>query len=450
MKLFQSLAARSGSPLSMGDYQTLLKFGGMQYPLFNLNQTLGGTTEKIDESFAGYAEGACKANGVVFACMLVRQMLFSEARFQFRQRTNGRPGDLFGSPALTPLEKPWPNGTTGDLLGRAMQDVDLAGNFYAYRNGDRIVRMRPDWVTIIMGSKTRHEAQAGDLDAEVLGYVYEPGGPGSGRPPVALLAESVAHFAPTPDPTAAFRGMSWLTPLIQDITADASAMRHKQKFFENGATGNMVVSLDPQVSVEAFEKFKSLFEGHHRGLENAYETIFLGGGADVKVVGSDLKQVDFAVTQAHGELRIAAVAGAGLNLILGLGGPPTYANFAEAKTALASITLRPLWRDFAASIASIIDVPNRAELWYDDRDIPFLAEDIKEAAEVQQLEAITMRELINAGFDAESVVDAVMAGDFKRLKHTGLVSVQLQPPGSEQPSSNGNGSTPALPAPSNN
>jgi hypothetical protein len=447
-KLWKTLTR--SSPLSMADYQSYFQFGGLQYPMMGLNQTLGGTTEKIEGSFAGYVEGAYKNNGVVFACMLTRQMLFSEARFQFRQRSQGRPGDLFGTPALAPLEKPWRNGTTGDLLGRAMQDIDLAGNFYAYRDQGRIIRMRPDWVTIIMGSNTRRDAQAGDLDAEVIGYVYEPGGPGSGRKPVGLLPESVAHFAPTPDPTASYRGMSWLTPLIQDITADASAMRHKQKFFENGATGNMVVSLDPAVSVDAFEKFKTLFEGHHRGVENAYETIFLGGGADVKVVGSDLKQVDFAVTQAHGELRIAAVAGAGLNLILGLGGPPTYANFAEAKTALASITLRPLWRDFANSIASIIDVPAGAELWYDDRDIPFLAEDIKQAAEVQQLEAVTMRELINAGFDPQSVTDAVMSGDFKRLKHTGLVSVQLQAPGATpQPSLNGS-TQKALPAPSSN
>jgi hypothetical protein len=42
--------------------------------------------------------------------------LFSEARFQWRKMTNGRPGDLFGSQDLRILEKPWTTGTTGDLL----------------------------------------------------------------------------------------------------------------------------------------------------------------------------------------------------------------------------------------------------------------------------------------------------------------------------------------------
>ena len=42
---------------------------------------------------------------------------------------------------------------------------------------------------------------------------------------------------------------------------------------------------------------------------NAYKTLFLAGGADVKVVGADLKQVDFKQVQGAGETRIAAAAG---------------------------------------------------------------------------------------------------------------------------------------------
>jgi hypothetical protein len=42
---------------------------------------------------------------------------------------------LYGTPALKPLEVPWTNGTTSQLLKRALLDVDLAGNFYAVRRG---------------------------------------------------------------------------------------------------------------------------------------------------------------------------------------------------------------------------------------------------------------------------------------------------------------------------
>ena len=74
----------------------------------------------------------------------------------------------------------------------------------------------------------------------------------------------------------------------------------------------------------------------------------------------------------------------------------------------------------------------RAELWYDDRDIPFVQQDEKAAAEVLQVKATTIEALIRAGYDPAVVADAVEAGDLTALKHTGLVSVQLQEPGAEE------------------
>jgi hypothetical protein len=107
--------------------------------------------------------------------------------------------------------------------------------------------------------------------------------------------------------------------------------------------------------------------------------------------------------------------------------------------------MRPLWRNAAGSLATIVDVPASAELWYDDRDIPFLQEDLKDEADIQSTQAGAIRQLVDAGFDADSVVNAVTAGDLTRLKHSGLFSVQLQKPGEQQaPSTNGQ---PVLPAP---
>jgi hypothetical protein len=49
--------------------------------------------------------------------------------------------------------------------------------------------------------------------------------------------------------------------------------------------------------------------------------------------------------------------------------------------------MRPLWRNVAGSLANIVAVPPSAELWYDDRDIPFLQEDQQDAAVIQQTRA---------------------------------------------------------------
>jgi phage portal protein BeeE len=444
--LFRSLA-RANPPISLNDLLQSFQFGGLNYPL-QMGGTPGQKGEEIQSSFQGYVQGAYQRNGVVFACMAARAMLFSEARFQFRQMRFGRPGDLFGTGELGVLENPWPGGTTGDLLGKAITDVDLAGNFYAIRRGREITRLRPDWVTIVLGSRTGSE-----LDTQVVGYEYKPGGPSSGEDPILLLPEQVAHFAPIPDPLAKYRGMSWLTPILNEIAADESASTHKRLFFENGAKLGYVVTLgegsDASQNPDKFERWVAKFKAGHEGAANAYRTLFLAGGADVKTVGADMQQVDFASVQGHGETRVCAAARVP-PIIVGLSEgleSATYSNYGQARRAFADLTMRPLWRNVAGSLARLVNVPASAELWYDSRDIPFLQEDQKDAAAIQQTKAVTIRELINAGYEPETVVKAVEADDYGLLKHTGLVSVQLQEPGAQiVPSKNGNGQ-PTLPAP---
>lgn len=431
--------------LSFDQWLSWMTYQGNQYPFMPAMSMSGQPREEPEPTFEGYVHGAYRTNGVVFACMLARLSLFSEARFQFRQIRSGRPGDLFGTEELRILERPWENATTGDLLARAIQDADLAGNFYAVRRQGTIRRLRPDWVTIVIGSELDAEQPGFASDAEVIGYLYKPGGPRGASDPEVLFPDEVAHFAPIPDPTARFRGMSWLTPVVREIMADQAATDHKLTYFERGATPNLAVSLDASVGAEAFSTFVEAFKLRHGDLEDAYRTIFLGGGADIKVVGSDLRQIDFKETQGGGETRIAAAAGVP-PVIVGLSEgleAATYSNYAQARRRFADLTMRPLWRNIAGSLQSIIEVPAGSELWYDDRDIPFLQEDVKDAAEIVEVHSRAIRNLTDGGYTPESVVDAVVSGDLRRLSHTGLLSVQMQKPGSA--STNGS-SAPTEPA----
>src|SRR5688500_15518399 len=72
--------------------------------------------ERIGNDFLGYVEGAYKSDGVVFACVLARQSIFSQVRFGWREFVDMRPSDLFTSPDLALLDRPWSNATTIDLL----------------------------------------------------------------------------------------------------------------------------------------------------------------------------------------------------------------------------------------------------------------------------------------------------------------------------------------------
>jgi phage portal protein BeeE len=436
--------------LTVDEWADYFSFDNIPYGYgVNPQTTYGQNTEVVPRNYSEYVTHAYKANGVVFACMLVRQLLFSEARFQFRQLRSGRPGDLFGTQDLRILEEPWANGTTGDLLTRMIQDADLAGNFYAVRRpGNQLRRLRPDWVSIVLASPNV-DASVDDIDTEVLGYLYHPGGVTSKQDPVALQRETVVHFAPIPDPAAKYMGMSWLTPVINEIIGDKAAMTHKVKFFENAATPNLLVKMSAEVDQSLFDSWIARFRTHHEGFDNAYRTLFLGGGADATVIGADMKQMDFKAVMGHSETRIAAAAGVP-PVIVGLSEgleAATYSNYASARRRFADGTMRPLWRNAAGSLAKIITVPSGSELWFDDRDIPFLQEDLKDAADVQQVQAAAIKGLVEAGFDPQSVVDAIVAGDLHRLNHAGLFSVQLQPPGTNL---NGNGSSGTAPAPAAN
>jgi phage portal protein BeeE len=440
-RLYRTLGAllgpseRADPSLTLDQWASFFSFQGTQYPFMQLNTTGVGNKEAITRSFTAYVQMAYRSNGPVFACMLLRSSIFSEARAAFRRRKNGRPGDLFTTSDLAILETPWSGATTGDLLARAIQDIDLAGNFFCVRDGDQLRRLQPDWVTIVAGSHDDFESEASieDLGTELVGYTYQPGGPRGNKPLITLLPEEVCHFAPIPDPIFRFRGMPWIEPIVREVMGDTAATSHKLAFFDNAATPNLAVSFDPSFTKKAFDEFKEAMDKGHQGVANAYKTLYFGGGATVTPIGMNFRQMDFKITQGAGESRIAAAAGCppilvGFSEGLASG---TYSNYGQAVRRFADGTMRPLWRNFFGSMQRIITMPGGAELWYDDRDIAFLREDQKDAAIVLQTNAATISSLVNAGFVPDDVIAAVTAGDLSVLSgnHTGLYSVQLQPPG---------------------
>ncbi|MEU3052271.1 phage portal protein [Streptomyces griseus] len=405
-------------------------YQGNGYPLSGGNGW-SQNSESLPTDFDGYIQTAYKASGVVFACLRDRMLIFSEARFQFQQMRSGRSGDLFGTKELEVLEKPWPSGQTGDLLSRAIQQADLTGNHYAVRDGRRIRWLRPDWVEIIL---TAPPSEA--VECDVAGYLYKPGNTQDRDLwklyPVDGSQGRIAHWAPIPDPEALYRGMSPLTPVMREIMADKSATLHKGKFYENAATPALSVSFKETVTAAQFKEFMEIMDANHAGVNNAYSTLYLGGGADVTPLTYDLRQLDFKATQGAGETRIAAALGIHpvvVGLSEGMQGSSLNAgNFRQSRDAFGDTKMRPYWRSLCAAYENLVSVPDNARLWYDDRDIAFLQDDVEQLAVIQTQEATTITKLIQDGYTPESILEAVKKHDWSILKHTGLYSVQLQPP----------------------
>ena len=402
--------------------------------------------EKILHDFASYVQ-AMKTSGPLFAAIDRRQQVFSQGRFVWQAYSNGRLDRTWTDASLDLIENPWPGGTSGDLLAHMEYDASLAGNFYATTVDDagrmgraatgkglRIARMRPDWVTLVIQSPSEDPYA---LDAKIVGYVYKPVNSATADA-VTLLPSEVCHYSPKPDPIGRFIGMSWLTPIATEIAADKAATDHKLQFFKNGATFNMALKFPPGTPPEQLKEYKAIHDAEYKGTSNAYKTFFIAG-ADPVPISADLKQLDFKATQGAGETRIAVASGvpaAILGISEGLGGSSLNAgNFGAARRLFVDTTIRDLWSKAAPALQKLLPMPTGAgvRLGTEDRDIPFLREDAADEASIRQVDAITLRQLIDAGYSPDAAVEFILTGgDLSKLKgkHSGLFSVQLQKPGS--------------------
>lgn len=375
---------------------------------------------------------AYSASGVAFAVVGRRIDLFSQVRFAWK-RPDAAPrpmaSDLFTDAALAPLVNP------AELLTWMELDLALAGNSFVARDGGVLRRLVPWWVCIVLTSERFPDQPEHAWDARVLGYRYEP----PGGPAEVFFPDEVAHYRNRPDPSARFRGMSYLRPVLANIANTEAMERYLTQFWSKAATPNMVAKMPPELAPEMIDAFADKFNEAHQGLDNAFRTAFLGGGADLTVVGSklsDLTAKDISASEFGQVCAAAGVPPVVVTMVPGLEATSTFNNYNSALRSFADLTVRPLWAKAVSSLAPLIGPPLAGaggELWYDPTGISALQQDAKDDAEVAFLEAQTMRQLIDSGYEADSVTLAVTTGDRTKLVHSGLFSVQLQPPGGGQP-----------------
>ena len=412
--------------------------------------------EAILPQLTQWAQKAHGSSAVVFAAMLARIRLFSEARFQLQALDDRH---LFGDTSLHLLEHPWPDGTTGELLARAQQDAGLAGNSYTWAPPyeGRLVRLRPDWVTIV---SELAEVAGGGRFRRKTGYWHEPPrsvlGQGEG---FFVPAEEVAHWAPIPDPQADFRGMSWLTPIYRDINGDSGLIDYKIKYLENAATPNIMIKYAQKLHPGTVDSIRERIRARYGGVGNAFKTLILDQGADLTVVGDNLSKMDFANVQQAGTERILAGAMVpplvvGLEPVKGAG-----KSYEQVMRHFADLWARPEWRSACGAFGKLVPgMPSGVRLWVDTGDVQALQDGEQVRAQVALVRAQALLTCVQAGYTRDSAVAAVEAGDMSQLQPepvpaalpAGNVQHLLPQPG--QPGATATplppGSTPRLPLPS--
>lgn len=423
---------------SFQSYADWVVFQGQQYPLGTMS---GSRPDHPDPHFVGYVRGVHQRNGVVSAAVVARALLLSQLRFVWRNtRVSNTPGRVFGSANLAPLERPG-SATRPELLFRLELDASYAGNAYGARRSNTITRLRPDWVTVVLGSDS-DPTWDGDVlvppsDAREIGILYKPEGGGRKGRPEAFIPGEYFHWMPEPDPVDFWRGASWVTSVLREITTDGQASEHQSKFFEHAATPNLVFVMDPEKTAVQVQEFANIVNERHAGAGNAYRNMFLGGGSDVKVVGAENAALGLKDVQGGFESRIASrsrVPAVVLGIREGMAGSALNSgNYSQTRRLWADGWFTPTAQNLCASLEAVVKPAVDTELWYDPSEVLFLQEDQKDAAEIAQTNAQALKALVEAGYEPASAVEAVKTGDLSKLTHTGVFSVQLQPPGSGQP-----------------
>jgi hypothetical protein len=389
--------------------------------------------QRIDDQFFDMVQQVHRRHGVVAAAVFARALLLSGVRFRWR---NERTRELFGNRALAPLERP--DGMTRPaMLSLAENHASYSGAAFFWRRpgGVRLIH-RPDWMYAVLGSNMPADVLRGEpgamIDAEVIGWQFWPMNDPSRAQ--TLDPAEVAPWRPEPDPLRPWAGLSWVGSVLEDVGIDMQANVSVGKYFENGAITPHVYTFPESMTTEKFGAGVEAFRKEYGGARNAYKTLFLAPGADVRMIGVSAK--DLALTEVRGRIDTkvsvrSRVHAAVLGTAEGMQGSALNAgNYSQVRRLTADGYFSPTVAGLCATLERILDRPSDAELWHDPSEILFLQEDQKDRADIISTQMQAVRAGIDAGFEPDAVVAAVQNDRLGELagKHTGLTSVQLTPP----------------------
>ncbi|WP_395153134.1 phage portal protein [Ilumatobacter sp.] len=437
--------SRSEERLSVSDYAKLVSFGGNQYDVPSMS---GSKPDVADSSFVSMVQKVHQRSGVVSSAVFTRSLLLSQVRFVFKpigESVVASAPDTGGSNAdLRRLDRPGST-TRPTMLKRMEQDVSYAGNSVIVTGKNRkLYRLEPYKVSFVLGSdemptwKDNGEMMT-PYDAEVVAYIYNPNEDQADKRNLKVFyPNEVSHFMPEPDPLHFWRGSSWVESLLRDVALGGQIDDHQAKFFENAATPKMVFIADGTRTQDELEAAAASVNQRHAGSANAHRNMFIGGISDVRVIGQDFSKIGFKDLEGSIEIATAMrsrVPASVLGTRDSLDGSSLNAgNYDSARRMLANGWFSPTVEDLCASLESIAQPPAGKMLGADLSRVLFLQEDASDQSLITQTQMAAIRNAVDGGFTPESATKAVTSGDLLQLDHTGLLSVQLQKPGSAQES----------------
>jgi HK97 family phage portal protein len=125
---------------------------------------------------------------------------------------------------------------------------------------------------------------------EVTGYFTKK----NGRPDIPFEVEEIIHLK-TFNPHDAYRGLSVVKTHLDEIATDDFSGKFTKNFFKNNAGISGVLSLQGNITSEAFKRFTRQWRQKYEGVDNAGKTALLRAtDATFTKVGLGLDEIDMA------------------------------------------------------------------------------------------------------------------------------------------------------------
>ena len=134
-----------------------------------------------------------------------------------------------------------------------------------------------------------------------------------------VLSESVVRFSNNtytfeqvlrdinPDPRNPYKGRSVVSAAAATIDTDEQSKKWNRKLFANSARPSAVIEVPENMENEAYKRFKSQFTSQYTGTDNAGKPIIIEGGATIKPMMFNQRELDYLNSRKFSKDEILAM-----------------------------------------------------------------------------------------------------------------------------------------------
>jgi len=268
-----------------------------------------------DGSYPNYAISGYGRNELAYACITARAQSLPQSVMRVYP---GGQGEALDEHRLRQIiEQPCPEAAEFEFFELSVTYLDLAGTLFWLvvkgRDGlpSQVWPIRPDLIGVLPSPRNPAEftwvLRPDPNKPQIMVPIPDAGSPAAAREPASMIRIRY----PNPDPTdmaQRYFGMPPLRPGARAITLYNAATDFTDTLLRNHALPAAVVTTAQRIDETLHERLRAswrrAFGGGRKG-----EPAFLQQGMDVKVLGLNLRDLEFPDLRAYSETRICAAIG---------------------------------------------------------------------------------------------------------------------------------------------